>query len=176
MYFEIKTERLLLRPVDLSDLENIHEYASDEENTKYMLHLPNETIEETASFLSGAVSEWEKDTPDFYEFAIEADGVHIGHISVYLDEKHESGELGWILNKKYWNKGYASEAAAALKEYVFNNLNLNKLIAHCDHRNKASARVMEKIGLKLESDSGIRVYPKRNETAYELEYTFTIQS
>ena len=51
MYLEIKTERLLLRPMDISDLEIVHEYASDKENTKYLRFGPNDTIEETMTFL-----------------------------------------------------------------------------------------------------------------------------
>lgn len=174
MYTEIKTERLLLRPLNLSDLESVHEYASDKENTVYMYHLPNENIEETAEFLSGVTKEWEKDTPSFYEFAIELNGVQIGAVSVYLQDNRDSGELGWILNKKYWHNGYATEAAMALKDFALNTLHLKRLTAGCDRRNTASSRVMEKIGLKLESDDVIRVYPRTNETARGLRYSLTV--
>ena len=174
MYMEIKTERLLLRPMNISDQKIVHEYASDKENTKYLRFGPNDTIEETTAFLSGITKEWEKDSPDFYEFAIVLDGVQIGAVCVYLDDKHESGEFGWILNKKYWGHGYATEAALALKDFAVREMKVKKLIAHCDARNTASARVMEKIGLKLESDDGIRVYFKRNETARELMYSLTV--
>lgn len=174
MYLEIKTKRLLLRPLNISDLENVHKYVSDGENTKYVCALPNQDIEETTMFLSKVTNEWEKDMPGFYEFAIELDRIQIGHISIYFDEKHESGEFGWLLNKKYWHNGYATEAAAALKDYILKNLQMKRLIAHCDYRNIASSRVMEKIGLKLESDNGTRFYPKRNETARELMYSLIL--
>ncbi len=173
MYPEIKTERLLLRPLDLSDLDSMHEYASDKENTLYMYHLPRK-IEETADFLSNITKEWEKDVPSFYEFAIEPDGKLIGQISVYLSDNRDSGDLGWILNKKYWNNGYATEAAMALKDFALNILQVQKLIANCDYRNIASSRVMEKIGLKLESDNGIRVYPQKDETVRELMYSLIV--
>lgn len=173
MYAEIKTERLLLHPLDFSDLESMHEYASDKENTMYMYHLPRK-IEETAEFLSSVTKEWEKNMPCFYEFAIELDGIQIGSISVYLSDNRDSGDLGWILNKKYWHNGYATEAAMALKDFALNILQVKKLTANCDYRNTASSRVMEKIGLKLESDNGIRVYPRKNETARELIYSLII--
>lgn len=173
MYPEIKTERLLLRPLDLSDLDSMHEYASDKENTMYMYHLPRK-IQETAEFLSSVTKEWEKDMPSFYEFAIELNGKLIGSISVYLSDNCDSGDLGWILNKKYWNNGYATEAAMALKDFALNILQVKKLTANCDYRNIASSRVMEKIGLKLESDNGIRVYPKKNETVQELMYSLIV--
>ena len=173
MYPKIKTERLLLRPLNLSDLESMHEYASDKENTMYMYHLPRE-IEETAEFLSSVTKEWVKDTPSFYEFAIELDGIQIGSISVYLNDNRDSGDIGWILNKKYWHNGYATEAAIAIKDFALNILQIKRLTANCDYRNTASSRVMEKIGLKLESDNGIRVYPKKNETARELTYSLNV--
>ena len=92
MNTKIKTERLLLRPLNLSDLESVHEYASDKENTEYMYYLPR-NIEETTEFLSSVTKEWEKDIPSFYEFAIELDGMLIGSISVYLNENRDSGVL-----------------------------------------------------------------------------------
>lgn len=173
MYHEIKTKRLLLRPLELSDLESINEYASDKENTMYMYHLPRK-MQETAEFLSSVTKEWEKDMPSFYEFAIELDGKLIGSISVYLSDNRNSGDLGWILNKKYWNNGYATEAAMALKDFALNILQVKKLTANCDYRNIASSRVMEKIGLKCESDNGVRVYPRKNETVQELMYSLIV--
>ncbi|WP_282433306.1 GNAT family N-acetyltransferase [Desulfosporosinus sp. FKA] len=70
MSFVLKTERLVLRPLDIEDLDTVHEYASDVENTKYMIHLPNDTIEETSHFLTRITNEWKKDQLKFYEFAI----------------------------------------------------------------------------------------------------------
>lgn len=173
MYIEIKTERLVLRPLNISDLESTHEYSSDKENTVYMYHLPRE-IDETSEFLNSVTKEWEKDAPSFYEFAIVLDGIHIGSVSIYLSDDRDSGNLGWILNKKYWHNGYATEAAMAIKDFAVNTLQVKRLAANCDYRNTASSRVMDKIGLKLENDNGIRVYPKKNETARELTYSLNV--
>ena len=57
MYYEIKTERLVLRPLDISDSETVHMYASDKENTTYMCYLPNNTMEETKNFLNNVTRE-----------------------------------------------------------------------------------------------------------------------
>ncbi len=174
MYYEIKTERLLLRPLNISDLKTVHEYATDEANTRFMMRLPNRTIEETEEFLNLVTKEWEKTEPSFYEFAVVSNGLQIGAISVYLDERKEMGELGWIINKKYQRRGYAAEAASAIKDFAFNILHVKKLIAQCDYRNAPSYRLMEKIGMKLESDNGVRTYTKRDESARELTYYLTI--
>lgn len=176
MYYEMKTERLFLRPLNIADLNTVHEYASNVENTQYMCLAYKKTIQETEEFLNRVTSEWKKSNPTFYEFAIVLNGLQIGAVSVYyLDEKREVGELGWILNKKYHKNGYALEAALAIKDFAFNTLHLKKIIAQCDYRNTPSARLMEKLGLKLESDNGTRFYPKRNETARELTYSFSVE-
>ena len=172
MHFELKTDRLILRPLNIKDLNTVHFYVSDVENTKYMLHLPNDTIEETSHFLTRVTDEWKKDTPSFYEFAITVNAKLIGAVSVSLNEQRTEGELGWILNKNYWGKGYATEAAMAVKSFAVNELKVSILVAHCDYRNTASCNVMKKIGLILVSDNGVRQYPKTAETARELMYSF----
>lgn len=174
MNYEIKTERLVLRPLDISDLETVHIYASDKENTVYMCYLPNSTIEETKNFLNNVTREWKKEYPSYYEFAIVYDNIQIGAISIYLDAKREIGELGWILNKRYWHQGIAFEAAVAIKGFAISTLKLQKIIAYCDYRNTASYRLMRKIGMTLESDKGTRIYSKNAETAQELIYLLIV--
>ncbi len=174
MYFEIKTDRLILRPLDITDLESAHLYSSDKENTRYMYWLPNDTKDETSEFLTRVSNEWKKENPSFYEFAITLDGKHIGAISIYLNDKRDTGELGWVINRQYWKKGYATEAALAVKEFALNELKVVKLIANCDYRNAESYSLMKRIGLELESDTGTRTYPKTGETVKELTYSLII--
>lgn len=166
----IRTDRLLLRPLCLCDLKTVHEYACDSENTKYMLFLPNASEQETERFLCSVEQEWQQEHPSAFEFAIVFNGVQIGAISISLCETINQGEIGWILNKNYWNCGYASEAAAAVLDFAKTQLRLQRVIAQCDWRNIASARVMEKIGMQLIDENGTRVYVKREETARELTY------
>lgn len=174
MYIEIKTERLVLRPLNIQYLDTVHAYASDLENTKYMIFLPSDTIEETSHFLTRITNEWQKDELNFFEFAITLDGKQIGAISIYLNEQRTEGELGWILNKKYWGRGFATEAAMAVKDFAVNELKVSNLVAYCDFRNTASCNVMKKIGLTLVKDDGVRQYPKTAEIARELMYSFNI--
>lgn len=172
MYCELKTNRLLLRPLDITDLDAVHAYASDKENTMFMLWLPNDTKEETAQFLSKVTNEWKKDNPGYYEFAVTLDGKLIGAVSINLNAEKTMGELGWILHKRYWKKGYATEAAFAIKDFAVNTLRVSKLVAHCDYRNMASYRLMEKIGFCLEDDCANRTYFRSGETVKELTYSF----
>ena len=174
MPIELQTERLVLRPLGTADLQTVHAYASDAETTAYMLRLSNRTLQQTQQFLLCAEQEWQKQSPRFYEFAITLAGRQIGAVSLYLEEEEPAGELGWILQKRYWRQGFATEAALAVREFA-RGLGLRRLTAHCDARNTASRRVMEKIGMSLEDGTGTRVYPKTGETARELLFGIALQ-
>lgn len=138
-----------------------------------MLHLPNESLQDTLTFLTSVDKEWQKVHPVFYEFAILCNEAHIGAISVtLLDHDSNIGEIGWIINKDYWNKGYATEAAFAIKDFAKNQLGLKTLIAHCDSNNTASYRIMEKIGMTLESSDGVR--RNKNSATYSSESKYTV--
>lgn len=170
----LETSRLLLRPLSAKDIEDVYEYNSDYEVVKYMYELsvkPGEVFpkERTLEFLKSCDEEWKKENLDFYEFGVveKESGSFIGNICVYLDEKHEEGELGWTFNRKFHSKGFCTEAALRMKEFCFENLKLNKIIARCDERNIPSRRVMEKIGLKFLWGNGPRKYPNTGEESTE---------
>ena len=169
----IKTARLVLRPLGLQDLDTTHEYASDPLNTKYMLHLPNKTKDDTAQFLKNVEKMWEQSMPRYYEFAVMLNGQHIGATSVVLNESRQTGWMGWVINKAYWGKGYATEAAKAVLKFAVNELGVEKIGATCDYRNESSVKVMKKIGLKLECSDGMRRYEDSDEDIQELVYFIT---
>ncbi len=157
----IHTKRLQLVPLGMQYLQTVNEYATDLENTKYMCYLPNNDINETANFLRSVEEEWEKECLKSYEFAILYEGRHIGATSIYLEDG--VGELGWIINKKYWGNGFAFEAAEALVQYFNKNMKVTHFIAHCDTENIASYKVMEKLGMNRTGEWGGR----RNKSAVE---------
>lgn len=120
----IKVERVILRPVQESDLEAVHEYAGDKEITM-MMFLPNETKEETEKFIRNSIADWKNENPHDREFVIVYEGKVIGGIDL---ENCGDGtfEIGWIVNKKYRGLGIASEAASALVDYGFKELGAKK--------------------------------------------------
>ena len=168
----INTQRLVLRPLCEADAETTHQYAGDVANTAYMIYLPNKTMDDTKAFLRRVAEEWAKENPAFYEFAILWQGQHIGAVSVSVEDDG-AGELGWILHRDYQGHGYATEAAEAVKGFAVEKLGLTKLEAHCDQRNAGSVRVMEKLGMVLEKDSGTRTYSDERGTVPEYKYAWT---
>ncbi len=155
---EIKTERLTLKPHGIQYLDTVYEYAKDPENTKYMLFLPDDSIEDTIRFLEDAACEWQKQEPSYYEFAIYNQQTReiAGSAGIYFNDTKDEAEFGWIVSKKYWNRGIASEAAQALLAYARKKHGIHQFTAHCDSQNAASFRVMEKLGMKREAVYGGR--------------------
>ena len=178
MNIEIKTERLRLRPLSSKDAEAVHEYYSDEENTRYVTNLPYKTIEDTESYIADVSAEWEKAVPHYYVFAVELEGAVIGNAAISFDEFFH-GLLYCIINKRYWKNGYGTEALSAIKEYVLNempDMRAKQLLMRCDCRDKAAARVAEKIGLREESEMSLfRFYSDSGEIVPELVYGLEVQ-
>ena len=162
--------KLTLEPLGLKHLRTVHEYASDLENTRYMVHLPNESIEETKSFLEKKEAEWQKDVPESYEFAVLLGAVHIGAVCAYLNKERTEAEIGWIINKKYWRKGYAFEAATLLLDFCKKELNIHKFTAVCDTENIGSYRIMEKLGMKRVCERDGRKNRAATEVSKEYQY------
>lgn len=129
MYHEIKTERLLLRPFTPEDLEAVCQYTLDRENTRYTIWLPHRDRAETARYLETAAEDWRRDPPLSYEFAVTLDGTVIGGVSVALTEDRTTAELGWIINRRYWKRGYATEAALAARDFALRELKLRRLFS-----------------------------------------------
>ena len=151
----IETERLVLRPIGIDDLETTHAYASDPENTKYMMFLPNDTPEQTAAWLRESQEMWRSPAPHHLEFAILLEGRHIGSVTLY-PVGGGSVELGWILRRDAWGHGYALEAARAAIDYGRHALGARRFFAQCDSENAASYRLMERLGMRRVSCLGGR--------------------
>ena len=98
----------------------------------------------------------------------------IGRCGLNLIDETSEVEIDFLLTKKFWGKGYATEATKAVLEYGFKILNLDKIIALAKIENKASRKVMEKIGMRYLKDaqySGILcAYYNINKTDYAPEH------
>lgn len=100
----------------------------------------------------------------------EAGGAVIGEISLWLHEG--DAELGWILDKRAWNRGLITEAARALIGTARQQLSCQRFTAHCDDENAASYRVMEKLGMQMTDRYGGR--KNRGAQAESMERFYTM--
>ena len=151
-WFPIRTKRLLLREARLSDYDDIHAYAVDADVVRYMDWGPN-TPEVTAQALGGWVAmsaQWPRDEVNLVVELSET-GRAIGAIRLSIQSKTDrTADFGYTLNKDYWRRGLATEAASAIIETAFTTLGLHRVYATCDVRNAASYKVMEKLGMRRE--------------------------
>lgn len=145
----LRTERLRLRKVKLSDADAIfHQYAQDPEVTRYVSWRAHRSIDETREYVRMCLLAW--DVGKAYHWAIERleDKQVIGMIIARTNG--EKWELGFVLARVHWGKGYMTEAVKGLIAWAFKQKDVYRVWAVCDIDNAASARVMEKAGMERE--------------------------
>jgi [ribosomal protein S5]-alanine N-acetyltransferase len=153
---ELKTERLLLRPFRMTDVDDVIAYTQDPEWARYQTGIPptpfsHESAEKLLEMFCSP--EKCKAMGILQVFAITLNGKVIGELGLNQRTEEQAAnmaEIIYTLWSRYWNKGYTTEAAQAAMDWVFSNHSINKLYAYCDPRNTGSWRVMEKLRMKRE--------------------------
>ena len=142
----LETRRLMLRKPRVRDARAVTEaYAGDAETTRYLMFRPHRDIRETRVFLRQAKAFWNMGTVFTWAITLKENGRLIGMIDARMEGCHAN--LGYVLSREYWNKGYMSEAVAAVTEWALALNGIYRVWAVCDTENAASARVLEKVGM-----------------------------
>lgn len=152
--YPITTARLRLRPFVPGDLDALYDIQSRDDVARYLYWGPRSRDE-----VHTALSERERFTTlevdgDTLLLAIDlrASGVLIGDVNLHwLRGPHRQGEIGYVLHPTYHGQGYGREAAREMLRFGFEGLGLHRIIGRCDARNVASARLMERLGLRREA-------------------------
>ncbi len=146
----LQTERLLLKPYQEKDKESLIDLFTDE---KVMKHVGDGVLPKMEAELI-----WEKLHNQFYKttpktiWAVfsKEDNRYIGHASIRpMNTKSNNKEIGFILKRKEWGKGFATEITKRLIQFSFEELNQKKIFATVDNDNYASINVLEKSGMKF---------------------------
>ncbi len=147
---EIKTERLILRRFTHADAKPMFEtWANDARVTKFLTWIPHGTLKVTQEIVDSWVKDYEKDNN--YNWVIELKGKTIGSISVVsIDENSERIEIGYCIGFDFWSKGIMTEAASAVIDFLFREVNVNRITITHAVKNPASGKVASKCGLTLE--------------------------
>jgi ribosomal-protein-alanine N-acetyltransferase len=147
----LETRRLVLRQLRATDVDDIFEYASDPEVSRYTLWDTHKTLEETRVFLSYIIEQHRRGEGMVWAVTQRGTGKMIGTCGFGSFKHRDSrAELGFALSRRFWNQGLTTEAVAAVLGFIFGELKLNRVEARCDVENLASARVLEKSGMKYE--------------------------
>ena len=144
----IELPRIRLRRPKLSDAEAIFEYGSDPEVGRYSDWLIQTTIEPVIELLHERNKRWESGTEFYWVITLPEEDRAIGGISCHVDG--HAAEFGYLINRRYWGNGFATDASRAIVEWLFSMPSIWRVWATCDTENLASVRVLEKVGLERE--------------------------
>ena len=145
----LKTNRLLLRKMSLSDLDDCYEYSRDAEVPKYLLWYPHTDRTYTGYYLRYVERKYRR--AEFYDWAVEYDGKMIGTVGfTSFDLNNNAGEVGYVLNRKFWGMGLATEALLRVLEFGFSELSLERIYAKFMPENDKSRGVLLRCGMRPE--------------------------
>lgn len=147
----LETERLRLRPFDEGDADAIWAVQSDPQVLRYWNSPPWTDRARADHFLAVCRQVEQEGTGARLAVDRRSDGVFLGWVSfARWNPDFRSAALGYCLGQPAWGHGYATEAARAVLTWAFDALDLNRVQAEVDTRNRPSARVLEKLGFVLE--------------------------
>jgi RimJ/RimL family protein N-acetyltransferase len=152
MKFHLETDRLRMRHFQDSDLESFLAYRNDREVARYQgwdVPYPREKalefVEEMKSRDPAVQGEW-------FQVAIEelATGKMVGDTAYFLKKDDPQAYIGCTVARAYWRKGYGMEATRSLMAYLFDELNLHRVIAITDVENIPSFNMLDRLGFRRE--------------------------
>ena len=149
----LETERLVLRPFKQEDANEVFEcWESDPDVAKYMFWTSHNDIEKTKEWIAFELGQIEKN--DWYRFAIVLKETNelIGTALIYYEDEVECLEIGYNLGKKYWGKGYTTEAMKKVVAFAVEQLHLLQIVGRYAKENPASGNVMKKLGFEYEKE------------------------
>ena len=153
MALHLETKRLILRSFQDSDLEAFVKYRSDPAVAKYQGWDAPYGRAAAAAFIQEMKEKHPGTTGEWFQIAVElrASGEMIGDCAFHvLAPDGQQAEIGFTFSRPSQCKGYATEAVARLLDYLFGELGLRRVRATCDAENLASAKLLERIGMRRE--------------------------
>ncbi len=150
----LETSRLTLRPFVEADFGALHAMRSDPEVARYLYREPL-SEDETRDLLTKKIATptWAREG-DWLSAAVvvRASGATVGDLVLYwVSERDRTAEVGFVFDPRHQGNGFATEATRALVDWVFTSAGFHRVIGRTEARNGASARVLEKLGMRLEA-------------------------
>jgi RimJ/RimL family protein N-acetyltransferase len=154
----VRTDRLTLRVMTDSDVDDVHKYQSREDVTRYLLFDPRSREEVAEKVAQHAVATTLEKDGDYWQLAMElpatatAPSRVIGDIYFTIASVANSkAEIGWSLHPDFAGKGFASEAANAVLDIAFRVIRFHRVVAELDPRNDASIALCKRLGMREEA-------------------------
>lgn len=146
---QIETERLILRDIDPErDFESWARTMGDERTVHYT---EGRVLDRVRSWrhMAATMGHWQIRGYGFFSVEEKSSGEWVGRVGPFFPEGWPAPEIGWTISPDYWGKGYATEAAFAALDYVFNTLGWTRVIHVILQGNERSIAVAERIGSRL---------------------------
>ena len=163
MNLTLETERLILRPLEISDAEAMFAMDNNPNVHKYLWQQPTQELNETIKIIKMVQKQYEENKIGRFATIIKETSEFIGWTGIKFVNNHvENGntnfyDYGYRLNEKFWNKGFATEASIAWLEHGFNQMKIHEMNAYTHAENGASNHVLQKVGFNFVED-----YPDEN--------------
>jgi len=147
----LETERLTLRLQTTEDADFILELVNDPSWLQFIGDRGVRTVEDAREYILNSINMYEKSGFCFYLVERKEDNIPLGICGLVKRDALEDVDIGFAFLPTYWGKGYAYEAASAVLAYGLDTLGLKRIVAITTQDNHASAKLLEKVGLKFES-------------------------
>jgi len=141
----ISTPRLLLRRPKAADAAAVFEYGGDPEVARFMDWPLLSELQDASRATENAQPRWDSGDEYSWRVTIKPDDTPIGSVSCSIDG--HKAEFGFVLARRCWGQGFASEAGRAVLGWLTSLPHVDRVQATCDIENSASARVLEKVGM-----------------------------
>ncbi|MDD3336018.1 MAG: GNAT family N-acetyltransferase [Eubacteriales bacterium] len=150
----LETPRLTLREITMDDFTPWHRILSDPETMQYY---PSPFSEEkTKSWIDWSIDNYQKYGFGLWAVLLKDSDQWIGDCGITMQNIYHDGrlfpEIGYHIDKQFWNMGYASEAAKACLQFIFKNTDYDEVFCYQKWTNLPSRRVAEKMGMFLRKE------------------------
>jgi [ribosomal protein S5]-alanine N-acetyltransferase len=165
----LEGERVLLREFTLDDAPAVYEYGSDPDVIRYLDWGPTRTVAEATEFLEGVRMQYQEGTGLVLAVVERATGQVAGNVALMgIDLRRRRAEIGYVLNRRFWGRGYITESGLLLLNHAFTEMQLDEVIAYVDPTNEPSRQVLHRLG--MERTPGLHWYTIRGEPILHERY------
>ena len=154
----LETDRLLLRPLELTDAVAMFAMDNNPNVHKYLWQNPTQTLEESTKVIEYIQAQYQKNNIGRFATILKETNEFIGWTGLkFVNDHVENGntnfyDYGYRLNEKFWNNGYATEVTNFWLNYGFNEMGIQEINVYTHAKNGASNHILQKVGFQFMKD------------------------
>jgi [ribosomal protein S5]-alanine N-acetyltransferase len=151
LFHSLKGENISFKALSIEDEQEIHDYASDKDVSRFIGWNLMNTLNETRELIELMLKRESEGTHLYASIVQKSTQAILGTAMIFnFDHVANQAEIGYVFHKDHWGKGYGTEIVALMNDFAFTSLHLHKLHASVVDANVGSARILEKNKFELE--------------------------